>query len=159
MLRSLGPSINTPVLHKSNKEWTWERLGFHLGRVWEALGRLLGGLGRLLESFWASHGRSWEPFGCLYRVPGRPWVTLGGGKSRGVTPLDVGCSFLDPRGILGDLLNSIYRILGRPWATSGGKARAKGVTPLDLWSSSEGHWGSLGTDRPFARPIFVCLSG
>ena len=36
---------------KSIKNWIWEALGLHLGRVWEGLGRLLGPLGRFLAVF------------------------------------------------------------------------------------------------------------
>ena len=38
---------------KSIKNWIWEGLGLHLGRVWEALGRLLDALGSILAIFGA----------------------------------------------------------------------------------------------------------
>ena len=97
---------------KSHKNWFWEGLGPHLGRVWDGLGPLLGALGRLWVVFWtfkiqlfSSMGPRWAPRGLLDRF----WVDLG---------KDLG-GFWKDLGRFGEEFGSIFCFLSELWADFG----------------------------------------
>ena len=65
---------------KSTENWFWERVGLHLGGVWDSLVPLLGSLVRFWAVFWAFEIKlrewndpRWAPRGLLDRF----WVHLG----------------------------------------------------------------------------------
>ena len=118
-------------IQKSPKQRFWERLGLHLGRVWDGLGPLLGTLGRLLAvlglfkiEFFSNIGPRcaprgfWIDFGWIsediWKDLGRFWETFRISKMK---LLGHSCTLL---GANRSLFWCLFGILvGVPWASLG----------------------------------------